>query len=219
MIEKEVFFHIPGIPDFVLMTWIITVVVGILCFIATRRLETIPKGFQNVLEILVGFLEETLTGIIGEEGKHFLPLIGSFIVYILIANLLGLVPGFSSPTSTLNTTIALALVTFFTQHFYGFRKNGIRYLKHFTGPSPWMAPLMFPIELISQFVRPLSLSVRLFGNIMGGDLILAIIALLVPLIVPIPLMFLELLTAFIQAFIFTMLSTIYIAGAIEEIEH
>ncbi|MBI4240111.1 MAG: F0F1 ATP synthase subunit A, partial [Candidatus Rokubacteria bacterium] len=179
--------------------------------------------------------------------RRYLPLIGTLGLFILVSNLLGLVPGLMAPTSNLNTTVACALVVFFTYHWIGIRKRGLAsYLRHLCGPIVWLAPLMFVIEIFSHLARPLSLSVRLFGNMMGGHILLAVMFLLtgfdgligwllsgklIALVMGLPgaallvvftagfLLPLKLFVAFLQAFIFCMLSMLYIAGAVEEAEH
>ncbi len=136
---------------------------------------------------------------------------------LLFSNFLGLIPGFLAPTSNLNSTAAPALVVFAVYQYIGIRKHGAGYIKHFfLGPVSWLAPLMLIIELIGHFARPLSLSMRLFGNIFGEDLVIIILFMLVPFLVPLPMFFLGLFTSALQAYVFMMLSMIYISGALEE---
>ena len=178
-----------------------------------------PGPLQNVLEFLVETLQGFLETVIGPKGGQYLPLIGSLTLFILGCNLLGLVPGFKSPTSNLNTTVACALVVFFSTHIIGIKRHGLfGYLRRFTGPIWWLAPIMVPIELIGHLARPISLSVRLFGNIFGEDAVLLILLYLVPLLIPLPVMLLAIFTSVVQTFVFVMLSMVYIAGA-EEAEH
>jgi F-type H+-transporting ATPase subunit a len=152
----------------------------------------------------------------GPEGLKFFPLIATIAIFILTANLLGIIPGFESPTSSLNTTVAIALVVVIITHVVGIWVHGFKYVKQFLGPVWWLAPIMLPIELVSHIARPLSLSVRLFGNIMGEDLVVAIILLLVPFLVPLPIFVLMIFTSVIQTLVFIMLSMIYIQLAMEE---
>ena len=152
----------------------------------------------------------------GPEGRPFFPLIATLGLYILTSNLLGLIPGFESPTSNLNTTASMALVVFVTTHVVGIRMHGLKYVKHFLGPIWWLAPLMLVLELISHFARIISLSVRLFGNIMGEDKVLAVVVLLVPFLVPLPVFVLMIFTSFIQTIVFMLLAMMYIAGAMAE---
>ncbi len=173
---------------------------------------TIP----NLMEMAVGMLLDFMREFMGEHAKRFIPLIGTTAFFILFANLLGTIPGFDPPTSNLNTNIATALVIFFATHYVGIKTHGIKYLKHFMGPVIWLAPLIFFIELIGHFARVVSLSVRLFGNIFGDHVVLSIFIVMVPLFVPVVFMGLGIFIAVIQAFVFTLLSIIYISGALEE---
>ena len=159
--------------------------------------------------------------IIGEQGKKYLPMVGTIGLFIFFCNLLGLVPGFMSPTSKLNVTAGCAVSVFLYYHWQGIRAQGVlKYLKHFTGPTPLLAPLLLPIEIISHFSRPVSLSVRLFGNIFAEELLILVIASIIPFLLPLPFMAIAIFTATIQAFVFVLLSCIYIAGAVaHEEEH
>jgi F-type H+-transporting ATPase subunit a len=127
-----------------------------------------------------------------------------------------LIPGFYPPTANLNTNAALALTVFFMTHVVGIKKHGLAYLKHFMGPILWLAPLIFIIEIIGHLARPMSLSLRLFGNMYGHEIVLMIFVGLVPFLLPVPMMLMGVLVAFIQTFVFTLLAMIYIAGALEE---
>lgn len=197
-------------------TWFIIATLALFSFLATRRVSIIPGRFQNVMEVVVDGIDTFLTDTMGPEGRKFFPLIATLGIYILTSNLLGLIPGFESPTANLNTTVSLAVVVFAMTHIVGVRVHGIKYLKQFMGPVWWLTPLMLPIELISHLSRPLSLSVRLFGNIMGEDIVLAVVLLLVPLLVPLPVIVLMIFTSCIQTVVFMLLTMMYIAGAMEE---
>ena len=197
-------------------TWFIMATLALFSFLATRRVSIIPGRFQNVMEVVVDGIDTFLTDTMGPEGRKFFPLIATLGIYILTSNLLGLIPGFESPTANLNTTVSLAVVVFAMTHIVGVRVHGIKYLKQFMGPVWWLTPLMLPIELISHLSRPLSLSVRLFGNIMGEDIVLAVVLLLVPLLVPLPVIVLMIFTSCIQTVVFMLLTMMYIAGAMEE---
>ncbi|RMF91398.1 MAG: ATP synthase F0 subunit A [Nitrospinota bacterium] len=194
----------------------VVVILALLGWRIGRSLQTIPRGIQNFAEMCVQGLLEFMEGVMGHHARDHLPIIGSAAFLILLCNLLGLLPGFMSPTSNYNTTLAYALTIFIYYHYIGFKRHGVAYIKHFTGPIWWLAPLMVPIELIGHFARPLSLSVRLFGNISGEDLVIMILAFLIPFIVPLPMMFFAIFGSFIQTFVFCLLSMIYIAGAEEE---
>jgi F-type H+-transporting ATPase subunit a len=182
-----------------------------------RGLKRIPGKGQNILEMIVGGLEDFMVDITGPEGRAFFPFIATIFLYILISNLLGLVPGFFSPTANINTTLSLAICTFVLTHIIGIKFHGVKYIKHFLGPAWAIAPIMFIIELIGHFARVMSLSVRLFGNIFGKEKVLGIFFALAGLyLAPLPILFLGILVSFIQAVVFMLLSIVYFAGAMEE---
>jgi len=197
-------------------TWFVMAVLALFSFLATRRMSILPGRFQNVMEVIIGGLDNLITETMGHEGRRFFPLIATLGIYILTSNLLGLIPGFESPTANLNTTVSMAIVVFVMTHVVGIKVHGFKYIKQFLGPVWWLTPLMLPIELISHLSRPLSLSVRLFGNIMGEDIVLAVVLLLVPLLVPLPVFVLMIFTSCIQTLVFMLLAMMYIAGAMEE---
>ena len=197
-------------------TWFVMAMLVLFSFLATRRMSILPGRFQNVMEVILGGFDSLLTDTMGHEGRKFFPLIATLGLYILTSNLLGMIPGFESPTANLNTTVSLALVVFVMTHVVGVKVHGLKYFKQFMGPVWWLTPLMMPIEIISHLSRPLSLSVRLFGNIMGEDIVLAVVLLLVPLLVPIPVFALMIFTSCIQTLVFMLLAMMYIAGAMEE---
>jgi F-type H+-transporting ATPase subunit a len=204
------------IPPHVTYTWLIMLVLLGLGFLASRSVSLVPAGAQNVFELVISGLEEFMVEITGEEGRSFYPYIATLFLFILLCNLAGLLPGFLSPTSNINTPLAMALCTFVFTHYLGIKYHGVKYIKHFLGPIPWLAPLFFPIEIIGHTARVLSLTLRLFGNIMGEDLVLAILLLLAgQFLAPLPMMFLAVFTSTVQAFIFTLLSMMYFAGSME----
>jgi F-type H+-transporting ATPase subunit a len=184
--------------------------------LATRGMAIYPNRFQNVMEVIITSFYSLLVDTMGEHGKKFFPLIATLGLYILTSNLLGLVPGFESPTANLNTTVSMAICVFALTHIVGVKLHGLKYFKQFLGPVWWLIPLMMPIEIISHLSRPLSLSVRLFGNIMGEDIVLAVVLLLVPLLLPMPVLVLMIFTSVIQTLVFMLLAMMYIAGAMEE---
>ena len=206
----------PYFPPHVTYTWFIMIALSVLSFLATRRLDIYPGKVQNFFELVVDTIANLLVDTMGPEGIKFLPLVGTIGIFILTANLLGIIPGFESPTANLNTTLSMALVVFVTTHVVGVRIHGFKYIKQFLGPIWWLTPLMMPIEIISHLSRVLSLSVRLFGNIMGEDLVMAIVLLLVPFLIPMPIMVLMIFTSIIQTLVFVMLSMIYIQMAMSE---
>ncbi len=182
-----------------------------------RGVQLIPTKGQNFFEVVVEGLEDFMVSITGPEGRFFFPFIGTIFLYIMACNLLGLVPGFYSPTANINTPLSMALCTFILTHIIGVKFHGIKYIKQFMGPVWWLAPLMFPLELIGHFARVLSLSVRLFGNIFGKETVLAILFVLGGLfLAPLPILFLGILVSFIQALVFMLLSIVYFVLAMEE---
>ncbi|MGA7876114.1 MAG: F0F1 ATP synthase subunit A [Desulfoferrobacter sp.] len=198
-------------------TWVVMILLFVLGALASKRLEMIPKGGQNFFETVIVGIENFMIDITGEEGRFAFPLIATLGFFILISNYMGMIPGFFAPTASINTTLACALIVVVFTHVIGVKFHGVKYIKHFMGPIWWLTPLIMPIELIGHFARVLSLSIRLFGNIMGEELVLAILFFLAGLyLAPLPMMFLGLFTGFIQAFIFCLLSMMYFAGAIEE---
>jgi F-type H+-transporting ATPase subunit a len=212
--EPFLFFENPWLHEHHLVvvsyTWFIMAVLALFSFLATRRMNILPGGFQNVMEVVIEGFDNLISESMGPEGRKFFPLIATLGLYILASNLLGLIPGFESPTSNLNTTVSMAVVVFIMTHVVGIRVHGFKYIKQFLGPIWWLTPLMLPIEIVSHLARPLSLSVRLFGNIMGEDKVLAVVVLLVPFLVPLPVF-----TSFIQTIVFMLLAMMYIAGAME----
>ncbi|MFZ5943924.1 MAG: F0F1 ATP synthase subunit A [Bacillota bacterium] len=196
--------------------WGIMLLLAVLSYLATRNMKRIPSGIQNLMEYAVEGIIKLLSGIMGEKkAKKYLPLLGTLFIFILISNYSGVLPGaghtpgLKAPTSNWSVTLGLAIVVFFSTQFFGVKERGLSYFKHFLQPLPFMLPL----NIIEQFVRPLSLSLRLYGNVFGEEMVVAGLFALVPLIVPLPMMLLGLLFGFIQAFVFTLLSAIYIAEA------
>ncbi len=203
-------------PAHVTYTWFTMILLAAISFAATRRMDIYPNKVQNVMEVIVGALDNLLIETMGHHGKRYFPLIATLGLFILTSNLIGLIPGFESPTANLNTTVSMAVTVFFMTHIVGVKIHGVKYLKQFMGPVWWLTPLMMPIEIVSHLSRPLSLSVRLFGNIQGGHIVLAVLFILVPLLVPLPILILKIFISIIQTLVFVLLSMMYIAGAMEE---
>ena len=200
----------------VLYSWLVMIVLIVSGYGVSRNLSLIPVKAQNVFEAVIEGLEEFMADITGEEGRRFFPVLGAAFLYIFVSNLIGLLPGFFPPTASYNTTLSCAVTVFFATHYIGIRCHGARYYKHFTGPVWWLAPLMLPIELISHFSRVLSLSLRLFGNMSGHEVVLAIFfGLAGAFFAPLPIMVMGIFVSFVQAFVFFMLSIMYFAGAME----
>lgn len=203
--------------------WIITshyvLVIGIILLLvnaATKKMQLVPTGTQNVFEAFIAGIVAMGADTMGEKNsRKFLPLIGSLAIVIFVSNMMGVIPGFEAPTSNINFTLSLALIVFVYYNYVGIKVNGfINYFKHFMGPMPILAPLMFPIEIISHISRIISLSFRLFGSIRGDDMFLMVLLMLVPWLLPLPGFFLLTAFGFLQAFIFSILTYVYIAGSV-----
>lgn len=210
-----------GLLDYMLLphvtyTWVIMALLVIAGSLAVKRLEMVPQGSQNFFEMVITGIEDFMVSVTGEEGRFAFPLIATLGLFILVSNYMGMIPGFFAPTANLNTTAACAVIVVAYTHIIGVRFHGVKYIKHFMGPIWWLTPIIMPIEIIGHLARVLSLSIRLFGNIFGEELVLAILFFLAGLyLAPLPIMFLGLFTGFIQAFIFCLLSMMYFAGSIE----
>ena len=202
--------------DAIAYTWLIMVLLLVVSFLATKALKAVPGGMQNFMEVIIGGIENMVVETMGEHGRPFFPLIATLALFILVSNLIGLVPGFYPPTANINTTAACAVVVFFATHLVGLKEHGIKYIKHFMGPILWLAPMMFFIEVIGHLSRVISLTLRLFGNMNGHELVLMIFFGLAPFLVPLPMMLMGVLVSFIQAFVFMLLAMIYISGSMEE---
>jgi F-type H+-transporting ATPase subunit a len=201
----------------VIYSWFVILLLIIFAVLATRKIEMIPTKAQNFFEIVISGMEEFMVDVTGEEGRWFFPVIATIFIYIATCNLLGLVPGFYPPTASINTTAACAIPVFLFTHFIGIKYHGIKYVKHFLGPVWWLIPIILPIEIIGHLARILSLSFRLFGNITGHELVLAILFMLAgAFFAPLPIMAMGIFVSLVQAFVFFLLSTMYFSGAMEE---
>ncbi len=201
----------------VIHSWFVMLLLIVGALLLVRGIRLVPGKGQSALELIIGGLEDFMVEITGPEGRAFFPYIVTIFLYILVSNLLGLVPGFFSPTANLNTTLSMAICTFVLTHIIGIKFHGAKYIKHFLGPIWVMAPLMLIIELIGHFARIMSLSIRLFGNIFGKETVLGILFGLAGFaLAPLPILFLGILVSFIQALVFMLLSIVYFAGAMEE---
>lgn len=215
--------HLPE-PNFTTLLLILLLVALGLCFrraIATATDPVVPDqrlGVRNILELLVDIVVGLSDSIIGKKGRKYVSLFGSLFIFILSANLLGLVPGFTPPTSSWWANLGLGLVVFVAYHYFGIRENGAHYFKQFLGPTLLLAPLFIVIELASHGFRPMSLSIRLFGNMFGDHLVLEIFTDLTKLVIPVLFYMLGTLVSVIQAAVFTILTIIYVAMAISH-EH
>ncbi len=172
-----------------------------------------PGKLQHIFEMVWGFINDTVDQVGIHHGEIYAPYIATVFILILSCNLIGMIPGLEAPTMVPYVPAGLAIVTFIYYNFRGFQANGIGYLKHLAGPVAWLAPLMIPIELISHFVRPLSLTVRLYGNMFAGEQVTNVFLDLTKLVIPVVFMALHLFVAFVQAYVFTLLTTIYVSTA------
>ncbi|MCG8565217.1 MAG: F0F1 ATP synthase subunit A [Desulfobacterales bacterium] len=201
----------------VVYMWLAMGILIFLGWLGGKSISLVPKTAQNVFEVLISGLEEFMVTITGEEGRKSFPLVFTIFLFVLLGNLMGLVPSFFPPTANINTTLALALIAVVWSHVIGVQMHGAKYIKHFLGPVPAMIPLFLPIEIIGHSARVLSLTFRLFGNMAGHELVVIILLTLGgAFLAPLPVMALGSFVALVQAFVFFLLSTMYIAGAIEE---
>jgi F-type H+-transporting ATPase subunit a len=210
-LETPVFFHIGVIPFSrpVVTTWGLMVLLAGASLIMKRSLRIDAGGWQVVVETIVVGIEEEVAALLNRDAAPFLPLLGTLFIFLVIANLSGIVPGISSPTASLETPGALATIVFLSVHFYGVRMQGLgAYLKGYLKPNP----IMLPFNILSELTRSFSLAMRLFGNIMSGELIVAIVVGLAGLLVPIPFMAFGILVGLVQAYIFSVLAAVYIGG-------
>lgn len=215
------------LPPHVSNALLIVLILLFAAFMAKRKLLKNPERYvvpeerltlRNFFDLAVDGLFRFVKENMGPRGPEFMMIIGALAFFIFFSNIWGLIPGFHSPTETINTTGACALTVFVLTHYYGIKEHGLKYLKHFMGPVPWLAPLFLPIEIISHIVRPISLSIRLFGNIFADHFIVGVVASLIPIIVPLPMMLLGVFVAIVQTLVFVLLSMAYFAGAIGEME-
>jgi F-type H+-transporting ATPase subunit a len=187
----------------------------LIVWMVRRKMAVIPGPLQQVMEYAVTFLREMLSDNIAHNSERYLPLVGTIGLFVLLNNLFGLVPGMPSGTGNWNVTLGCALVVFGYYNFHGMKEQGVsKYWAHFGGPIWWLAPLMFPLEILGLFSRILSHSLRLFGNIAGEHVVSLIFFSLMPFLLPVPMMLMGLFFGLIQAFVFVMLTVIYISGAV-----
>ncbi len=215
-------FELIGLGDFahsyphVVYSWVVMTFLIVMGAIASKGISMIPSKTQNVFEVIISGIEDFMITVTGEEGRWLLPLAATVFLYVFACNISGLIPGFFPPTASLNTTLSCALPVVIFTHIIGLKFHGVKYIKHFLGPVWWMAPLIFLIEIIGHTARILSLTFRLFGNIMGHELVLGILFGLAGLFfAPLPIMALGIFVSFVQAFVFFLLSIMYFSGAME----
>jgi len=212
-LTSTLLFHIGpvAITRPVVTTWIIMAVLTLVCRFVTRRLSMLPDRRQAVLEGIVTGIIGQIEDVIRKDGRPFLPLVGTLFIFLVIANLCGVLPGVEAPTGKIETPAALALIVFFSVHYFGLRARGLRgYLASFAEPKL----IMLPLNILSEITRTFSLMVRLFGNVMSGEFIIGLVVALAGLFLPIPLMALEILVGLVQAYIFSVLATVFIGAAV-----
>lgn len=221
---------IPGLkslPGHIATSLIVSAGLIMFAYLAKRQLAkaddaAVPdEGMtvRNLAELLTQAVADMAEGVLGAAGRKYVHLYGSFFLFILMANLSGLLPGFSPPTSNFNITLALGCLSFIAYNYYGFRELGVDYLKHFVGPIWWLGVLMVPLELIDNLVRPFSLGLRLFGNMTGDHVVLEIFTDLTKVVIPVIFYMLGAFVSLVQAFVFTLLSLVYVSLATAHGEH
>jgi F-type H+-transporting ATPase subunit a len=213
---NETLSHFGHYYPHVIYSWVVMAFLIISSMAALKTVTLIPGKGQNFFELFISTLEDFMISVTGEEGRWLVPLAGTVFIYILVCNLTGLIPGFFPPTASLNTTLSCALVVFAATHYIGIKYHGIGYIKHFLGPKWWLVPIFLPVEIIGHFSRVLSLSFRLFGNMMGKELVLWVLFFLAgAFLAPLPMMIMGIFVCFIQAFVFFLLTIMYFTGAME----
>ncbi len=217
MFLKE-FFQALGlnIPQHVLYSWFFIVILVLVGWITTRRMTLVPRGVQNFFEFMIKSVEDFVVANMGEPGRKVFPVLFTLLIYIWVLNISGLVPSIDAATANINTTACMALFVFVYYNYWGIRIHGAKYIKKFMGPYWWMAPMMFPIEIVSHLARPLSLTLRLFGNIRAEEITIAVMFILAPILGSLPIFILFLLLKTMQAFVFFMLTLMYLKEAFEE---
>ena len=204
----------------VFYSWLCMAILFVAAWLCRRRLTMVPGTLQNFWEAIIETLENFICSTLGDKhGPKWVPLLAGLFIYLLGSNLMGLIPGFNAPTANLNTTVSMALFVFVMYHIVGIYVWHHHYIKQFLGVSKWLVPLMFPLEIVSHCSRPVSLSLRLFGNIRGEEIVLILFFIMAPVIATIPIYALFLLAKFMQALVFFLLTMFYLKGAIEGPEH
>jgi F-type H+-transporting ATPase subunit a len=210
------------VPHYVSYAFLASILLIGLALMLRGSLSLVPGGVQNVVESVVKYMLDLAEETIGHHwGRPFFPLICTIFMYIVVCNFMGLIPGFASPTSNINMTASMAVPVFLATHYFGLKVHGVGYFKHFLGPMRSLAALplmvmMFIVESISHLARPVTLSVRLFGNMIAKHFLLLVLGFLVPVLVPTLILGLGVLVSVVQAFVFALLTTLYLAGAVEE---
>lgn len=217
-LETAVLFHLGRIVPVsrtVVTTWVLMAALTIASWLVTRALRVMAGSWQAVIEVTVLGIEEQIEGLLNRDAAPFLPLLGTLFIFLIAANLSGIVPGIRAPTAAIETPAALASIIFVSVHFFGIRFQGLgAYLKGYIKPTP----VLLPLNIVSEITRSFSLAMRLFGNIMSEELVVAIVLALAGLLVPIPFMAFGILVGLVQAYIFSVLAAVYIAGGLGAVE-
>ena len=196
----------------VMTTWFVMLITGVLAWLITRQLQMKPGRVQALIEAIVSIIEDIIRGVSPQHVERILPFIATLWLFIVIANLIGLIPGMHSPTRDLSATAALAFLVFLSVHWFGIRIQGLKnYLQHYLQPSP----ILLPFHLISELTRTIALAVRLFGNMMSLEMVALLILMVAGFLVPVPILMLHIVEALVQAYIFGMLALIYVAGGLQ----
>ncbi|KJR40544.1 ATP synthase F0, A subunit [Candidatus Magnetoovum chiemensis] len=222
MVELHPLLHIEGVPTYVTYSWLAMALLITLSLFVRATLKTIPTGLQNLVEAVVEAIYNFCKESLGDEWVDtFFPFLGSLVLYILVCNFFGLIPGFEAPTVNINTTASCAVPVFILTHYYGLKVHKAAYIKHFLGPvrTIYAVPLMvlmFFIEVVSHIARPLTLSIRLFGNMLAKHYLLSVGLSLMPALLPIAILGLGVMVSLVQSIVFMLLATIYFLGAVED---
>jgi F-type H+-transporting ATPase subunit a len=203
------------ISETVATTWGLMLLLFVMSWLSTRRLKLEPGPWQVALEGIVGAIQDAIDAVLPEYSVNILPFVASLWIFVVVANLTGIIPGLHGPTADLSTTAALAVLVFLSVHWYGIRIHGLkRYLRHYIEPNP----ILLPFHIVSEISRTVALAVRLFGNIFSLEMAALLVLLVAGFLVPVPVLLLHIVEALVQAYIFGMLALIYIAGGIQSLE-
>jgi F-type H+-transporting ATPase subunit a len=217
MARTAVLFRFGPFPvsDAVVTTWGVMLFLALLCGISTRHLQLEPGRWQVALEGVVVAIQDAIGAVLPEHGARVLPFVGTLWIFLVVANLVGIIPGLHGPTADLSTTAALSILVFLSVHWYGVRSHGLRrYLQHYVQPNP----ILLPFHIISEISRTIALAFRLFGNIFSLEMAALLVLLVAGFLVPVPVLLLHVVEALVQAYIFGTLALIYIAGGIQVVE-
>lgn len=215
--ENQILFHIGPLPihETVVTTWVIMALLTGVALLTSRRLQRQPGTWQTAVEGALGAIDGAVRAVLAEQADKVLPFIATLWIYLVVANVSGVIPGVHAPTGQLTTTAGLALLVFLSVHWYGLRSEGVRdYFRHYLSPTP----IMLPFHVMSEITRTLALAVRLFGNIMSLEMAALLILMVAGFLAPVPILMLHIVEALVQAYIFGMLALIYIAGAMQSHE-